>query len=317
MTGRTLASRTVTGVIAAMIAATAAATAVGFWLSYAGLHDFAVHAGLRGPEAWAWPGSVDLFILAGEAGVTIAALRRQQDRAAWVYLGLGFAASVTANVLHVDPSALAWTRYAVAAVPPVAAMLALAALLRQVYKTAESAEPQDRGHPLGDQVEEPAPAEPDTAPEVPAALNGHADRAAELFAADLERGEVPGVRRIRREMHLGQPRAQQVREYLTGLAQALGPDRAARDPRRARHPRDPAARPQAHARHAAAIGWRAGQDRLRAARPPVGHRHPDRVRPRHAGRPEAGSQPFRRADRGGVSDAKYQASITRPDRVVP
>jgi Protein of unknown function (DUF2637) len=61
MTASNLASRTVTGVIAAMIVATAA---VGFWLSYTGLHDFAVHAGLlHGPEAWAWPASVDLFIL--------------------------------------------------------------------------------------------------------------------------------------------------------------------------------------------------------------------------------------------------------------
>ena len=149
---RTLASRTVTGVIAGMVAATATATAVGFWLSYDGLHVFALRAGLHGPEAWAWPASVDLFILAGEAGVTISALRRHQDRAAWVYLAIGFAASVTANVLHVDPSALAWIRYAVAAVPPVAAMLALAALLRQVYRLA--AEPQT----VTGQKKSPAPA---------------------------------------------------------------------------------------------------------------------------------------------------------------
>ncbi len=56
VTGQTLASRTVTGDIAAMIVATAAATAVGFWLSYAGLHDFVLRAGLRGAEGWARPG---------------------------------------------------------------------------------------------------------------------------------------------------------------------------------------------------------------------------------------------------------------------
>src|SRR6266851_4609250 len=39
-------------------------------------------------------------------------------------------------------------------------------------------------------------------PEPPAALNGHGHAAAELFADDLARGEVPGVRRIRREMHV-------------------------------------------------------------------------------------------------------------------
>jgi hypothetical protein len=131
-----IAGRTVTGVMAAMVAATAAATAVGFWLSYNGLHDFAVRAGLSGAEAWAWPASVDLFIVAGEAGVTISALRRERDWGAWAYLALGFAASVTGNVLHVHPGQLPWPPYAVAAVPPMAAMAALAALLRIVYRLA-------------------------------------------------------------------------------------------------------------------------------------------------------------------------------------
>jgi Protein of unknown function (DUF2637) len=131
-----LAARTVTGVVAGMVVATAAATVVGFWLSYSGLHDFAFRAGLRGLQAWAWPASVDFLIAAGEAGVTISALRRHSDTAAWVYLALGFGASVTGNVLHVDAVTLAWTRYAVAAVPPTAAMLALAALMRQVYQLA-------------------------------------------------------------------------------------------------------------------------------------------------------------------------------------
>jgi hypothetical protein len=129
--------RIVAGVIAAMVVAVTAATAVGFWLSYGGLHDFAVTAGgLTGPEAWAWPASVDLFIVAGEAGVTISALRHRRDLMAWGYLLVGFAASVTGNVLHVHPGYLPWAKYAVAAVPPVAAMLALAALLRHVYRLA-------------------------------------------------------------------------------------------------------------------------------------------------------------------------------------
>jgi hypothetical protein len=60
-------------------------------------------------------------------------------------------------------------------------------------------------------------------PEVPAGLNGHTDRARELFADDLARGEVPGVRRIRAGLGVGQPKAQQVREYLTGLANGHAP----------------------------------------------------------------------------------------------
>ena len=55
---------------------------------------------------------------------------------------------------------------------------------------------------------------------VPAALaNGHAaPEAARLFADELAGGAVPSVRRIRREMHVGQPRAQEVRAYLAALA---------------------------------------------------------------------------------------------------
>jgi hypothetical protein len=66
----------------------------------------------------------------------------------------------------------------------------------------------------------PGPGTP--VPEPPAGLNGHAEAAADLFAADLAAGRVPGVRRIRREMHLGQPRAQEVRAYLAGLANGHG-----------------------------------------------------------------------------------------------
>ncbi len=53
--------------------------------------------------------------------------------------------------------------------------------------------------------------------------NGHSApeggrEAARVFAAGLALGDVPSVRRIRREMHVGQPRAQQVRAYLALLA---------------------------------------------------------------------------------------------------
>ena len=41
--------------------------------------------------------------------------------------------------------------------------------------------------------------------------------AAEHFAAGLSRGELPSVRQVRREMHFGQPRAQEVRAYLETL----------------------------------------------------------------------------------------------------
>ena len=125
--------RAVSACYALMAVVTVMATAVGFWLSYAGLHSFAVRAGLSGPEAWAWPSSVDLFILAGELGITISTLRDgHPDWRAWGYFAAGCAPSVMFNVLHVAVQAPGWGRYAVGATPPVAAVLALAALMQQV-----------------------------------------------------------------------------------------------------------------------------------------------------------------------------------------
>ena len=60
-------------------------------------------------------------------------------------------------------------------------------------------------------------AAPEAVPAVPAALNGHGHAAAELFAADLDAGRVPGIRAIRSGLHLGQDKASQVQAYLRGL----------------------------------------------------------------------------------------------------
>jgi Protein of unknown function (DUF2637) len=46
------------------------------------------------------------------------------------------------------------------------------------------------------------------------------DQAAALFAEDLAAERVPSVRAIRAQLHVGQPRAQRVREYLVGLVGA-------------------------------------------------------------------------------------------------
>jgi Protein of unknown function (DUF2637) len=54
-------------------------------------------------------------------------------------------------------------------------------------------------------------------PGAPGGLNGHGHQAAELFAADLEAGRVPGVRAIRSGLHVGQDKAGQVQAYLRGL----------------------------------------------------------------------------------------------------
>lgn len=186
-TGRT-ADRAVSAVVAAMVAAVAAATAAGMWLSYGGLHTFATRAGLAGAEAWAWPASVDLFIVAGEAGVTVSALRRVRDRPAWAYLALGVAVSVAGNVEHVNPARLPWEPYAVAAVPPLAAGLALAALLRHAYRlatdqTADTRRTADSGQRPATRTRKRTAGQR-TARSAPAGRPAAAGRAAVLAARD-------------------------------------------------------------------------------------------------------------------------------------
>ena len=60
-------------------------------------------------------------------------------------------------------------------------------------------------------------AAPEAVPDVPAGLNGHAHAAAELFAADIDAGQVPGIRAIRSGLHVGQDKASQVQAYLRSL----------------------------------------------------------------------------------------------------
>ena len=62
-----------------------------------------------------------------------------------------------------------------------------------------------------------AVAAPAGVPAVPAGLNGHGHAAAELFAADLEAGRMPGIRAIRSGLHVGQDKATEVQAYLRSL----------------------------------------------------------------------------------------------------
>jgi hypothetical protein len=110
-----------------------ALTVGAFWLSYAHLHTVAAEHGLGGSpaRAWAWPGTLDLFVVAGELLLLRASIARRAD---WWAVGLvvvGSGGSIALNVFGVDggdPLA-----YVTAAVPPTAALLAFGALMRQVH----------------------------------------------------------------------------------------------------------------------------------------------------------------------------------------
>jgi len=138
-----------------------ALTAAAFWLSYAHLAEVASAHGLGGSpvRAWAWPATLDLFIVAGELLMLRAALSKCVD---WWAIGLtvvGSGGSIALNVAGVGPGAGALA-YVVAAVPPTAALLAFGALMRQVHQALA-------GHAAG-VTPEPAAWTVDTSPEVSA-----------------------------------------------------------------------------------------------------------------------------------------------------
>jgi hypothetical protein len=188
----------------AVAALVGSASLTSFAESYRGLYDWAREHGLSGLWSAVWPLQVDVFIAVGELALFVAladSWSRRSRVGAWTVTLGGLAVSVAGNVGHVH-SVLVTDR-ATAAVPPLAAAAALAVGLGVLKRVVQAA----------------------AVPVVhPAALtNGHAvpeggSEAAEHFADEIARGELPSVRHIRRELHLGQPRAQEVHAYLTALA---------------------------------------------------------------------------------------------------
>lgn len=125
---------------------------------------------------------------------------------AYWMLGIGIAATLTVNA--VSGLAYGLVGALIAGWPAVALVLSYEGLMLIVRRSAHTEPAASVVHPA--------------APEPPAELNGHAEHAVELYAAELADGKVPSVRRVRREMHLGQPRAQQVQSYLTALSAPSG-----------------------------------------------------------------------------------------------
>ncbi|GGR37844.1 hypothetical protein GCM10010497_45900 [Streptomyces cinereoruber] len=136
-----------------------ALTGAAFWLSYAHLAEVALGHGLgQAPaRAWAWPATLDLFIVAGELLMLRAALAKRVDGWAIALTAVGSVGSIVLNVAGVtgtrDPGTVPVLDYVVAAVPPTAALLAFGALMRQIHQALAKRE---------------TPAAPDTQPEATA-----------------------------------------------------------------------------------------------------------------------------------------------------
>lgn len=116
-----------------------ALTGLAFWLSYAHLAEVARAHGLghATDRMWAWPATLDAFIIGGELLMLRAGLRGRTDMWAIGITAAGSVGSIVLNVAGVagtrDASAVPVLDYVVAAVPPTAALLAFGVLMRQVH----------------------------------------------------------------------------------------------------------------------------------------------------------------------------------------
>ncbi|WP_327368830.1 DUF2637 domain-containing protein [Streptomyces sp. NBC_01217] len=136
-----------------------ALTVGGFWLSYAHLAQVAGQHGLGSSPVrrWAWPATLDAFIVAGELLMLRAGLRRVTDWWAITLTATGSAGSIALNVAGVsgtgNASVVPLLDYVVAAVPPTAALLAFGVLMRQIHQLVDR--PLD--HAATSSVETPEP----------------------------------------------------------------------------------------------------------------------------------------------------------------
>ncbi|MCX4737673.1 DUF2637 domain-containing protein [Streptomyces antibioticus] len=160
-----------------------ALTAGGFWLSYAHLAEVAGQHGLKSSpiRQWAWPATLDAFIVAGELLMLRAGLRRVTDWWAITLTAIGSVGSIALNVAGVsgtgNASAVPLLDYVVAAVPPTAALLAFGVLMRQIHQLVD--QPADHFDAAPVQAPEP----PVTAPAKPAEPLAELVRPAEPPAA--------------------------------------------------------------------------------------------------------------------------------------
>jgi Protein of unknown function (DUF2637) len=185
------------------------------WVSYGHALDVVRLAGESGTVAYVYPVFVDGLVYMSSM-VLLAAARRQQcaHPLAWWALAAGIVLTLGANIYSMASHGVLGGF--VGALPAVALVLSYELLMIIVRKSAHAV--TGPAAPVTAPVRKRRAPAPAPVPEPPASLNGHGHAAAELFAADVAVGRVPGLRRIRAEMRVGQPRAQAVQAYLTELA---------------------------------------------------------------------------------------------------
>jgi hypothetical protein len=187
-------------------------------VSFQHIHTLALAHGYTPGTADLLPFSVDGLILSSSLAL-MAGARPGLSRSGLV---LGVAATVAANVAYgaqhgaVGALLSAW--------PAVAFILASEIFIGMVRSGTGKPGPVPGGPAVPAVPENPVPENPVSGEPVPgkpvpafAGLNGHRKKAEKMFSVDLAEGSVPGIRRIRDEMRVGQPKAQQIQAYLRTL----------------------------------------------------------------------------------------------------
>jgi hypothetical protein len=202
------ADKWITGSAVAVVAAVAGTAG---WVSYQHALEVVRLAGETGPAAYAYPVFIDGLVYMSSM-VLLSATRRSGNAPAlaWWSLATGIALTLAANVYegtgHGVLGGLA------GALPAVALVLSYELLMWLIRR------PRPAGQPTASAPAALAPAASARAPNVPSSVNGHGHAALELYGAGLAAGEVPSMRRIQREMHVGQQRATAIRAHLKTVA---------------------------------------------------------------------------------------------------
>ena len=223
MTGD-LAVRRLTAAAVLLVAAIAAV------VSFVHIEHLAVTHGQTTLAAMLLPVSIDGTVAA--ASLVMLRAARTGLGTPWlarVMLGLAVVATLAANIAYGAQFGLTGS---LLSGWPAVAFIGSAEMAIGMVRRARSAPVS--GSAPGDVPDAPVSAPepvPVSAP-VPAgvpALNGHAPEAERLFAAELAAGNVPSIRRIRAEMHVGQPRAREIQAHLETLTPAGRSIRQLRD----------------------------------------------------------------------------------------
>lgn len=195
------------------VTAVLAVAAVAALISYRHAVDVVTVHGEGGAIGKCYPVVIDGLIVAASMVLLDAARHRETPpRLAWWMLAAGIGATLAVNVLAGVTSGLLG---AVIAAWPATAFVGCYELVMLLVRASARRQPS----PETCTTVTPVPGAPEaiTGPVTArAALNGHAAEAERLFGDDITAGRMPGIRRIMREMHVGDAKARLIQQHLQG-----------------------------------------------------------------------------------------------------